>query len=353
MDHNSHNLRAQLHRGTSEGVLSAKEIMEMEFPPQRHLVKGLIAVGCNLLAGKAKIGKSWLALQLAIAVSLGKPLFGSKMVQKTGVLYLALEDTPRRIRKRLSMTLKEQEHPSNLFFQTECPRASAGGLAAVERFRQSYQDLGLIIIDTFARFRDVPNSSKNSYQEDYKAIAGLKTIADNHEITMLIIHHLRKFDNKEDPLDNISGTTGITAATDANIALMRDRKSYSAIMYVEGRDIERQEIGLTFDHDTVSWRLTSPTEALSPERRQIVELLQKAKADDRTLSPKEIADTLGKKYDATRQLLFKMLDDGEVDCVGRGAYTVSNDDMDYNDNGDDNDINGNNDNNGNNQLLSL
>lgn len=335
--------------GRSSLAFSAEQIMAMELPPQRHLVKGIIAVGCNLLAGKPKIGKSWLALQIAISVSLGKPLFENISVERKGVLYLALEDNRRRIQKRLSMTLKESERPPNLYFQTDCPRASNGGLMVIRDFLQSHSDAGLIIIDTLARFRDIPGSNKNSYLADYDAISSLKKIADDHEITVLIIHHLRKFDNSEDPLDNISGTTAISGATDANIVLARDRKSNVATMYVEGRDIERQEIDLKFDRETVSWCLTSPIEKLSPERREIAELLERAKAANKTMSPKEIADTLGKKSESIRQLLLKMVDDGDIECIGRGAYTISkiSNNIDHNNN---NDII---DHNGNNQLLSL
>ena len=307
----------------SPAAVSAKELMNMDFPPQRHLVKGIIAVGCNLLAGKPKIGKSWLALQIAISVALGSPLFGKIVVQKEGVLYLALEDNLRRIKKRLSMKLEEFEMPSNIYFRTECERASAGGLNTIEQFLIEHPDVGLVIIDTLARFRDVAGMNKNSYLADYDAITKLKKIADTHEIAILIIHHLRKFDNTEDPLDNISGTTGITGATDANIVLARDRKNNIATMYVEGRDVERQEISLKFDGNTVTWCLTSPVEQLSPERRAIVELLQKAAKENKTMSPKEIADALGKKGDSIRQLLMKMVDD-EIECVGRGQYTIPN-----------------------------
>lgn len=343
MDQKSECLDIKSMTALSATTLSAEQIMAMEFPPQRHLVKGIIAVGCNLLAGKPKIGKSWLALQIAICASLGKPLFGSIAVQQTGVLYLALEDNVRRLKKRLSMSLNESEHPSNLFFQTEIPRASAGGLADLEEFLKSHPDpdVGLVIIDTLAKFRDVPRSNNNSYLADYEAIASLKKIADKYQITILIIHHLRKFDNSEDPLDNISGTTGISGATDANIVLARDRLSYSAIMYVEGRDVERQEIGLKFDRDTVSWCLTNPIENLSPERREIAELLQRAKDKNKTMSPKEIADALGKKGNAIRQLLMSMVDADEIVCVGHGAYTIpnNNNNIDNNDNTHNNDNN--------------
>jgi RecA-family ATPase len=319
---------------------SADQIMAMDLPPQRHLVKGILSEGCNLLAGKPKMGKSWLALQIGISVSLGKPLFNKIIVQRKGVLYLALEDNDRRIKKRLMRTLKESERPSNLYFETKCPRASLDGLSTVTGFLQSHPDVGLVIIDTLARFRDVPKSNKSTYLEDYGTISSLKKIADDGQITILIIHHLRKMDNSEDPLDNISGTTGLTGATDTNLVLSRDRKGNTATLLIEGRDVERKELTLKFDRDTVAWCLTSPIERLSPERREIVELLQKAKEANKTMSPKEIAEVSGKKGESIRQLLMNMSEDGEIECVGRGAYTIpdnidhidDNDHINHNDN---------------------
>lgn len=325
----------------SNKAKSAEEIMSMELPPQRHLVRGILSEGCNLLAGKPKMGKSWLALQIGISVSLGKPLFNKCMVEKKGVLYLALEDNFRRIKKRLTRTLIESERPANLYFEPECPRASAGGTMMIKEFIQNHPDVGLIIIDTLARFRDVPKSNKNTYLEDYEAINSLKKIADDKQISILIIHHLRKFDNSEDPLDNISGTTGISGATDTNIVLSRDRKGNGAVMFIEGRDVERREIGLKFDRETVTWCLTSQIDKMSPERRDIVELLQKSKESGKTMSPKEISDKLGKKGESIRQLLMKMADDGDVEYIGRGTYTIP----DNNNNIDNNDHINNNDNN--------
>ena len=131
-------------------------------------------------------------------------------------------------------------------------------------------------------------------------------------------------DNPEDPFDNISGTTGLSGATDANLVLIRDRKGNDAKLFIEGRDIERQEILLRFDPNTVTWCLASPIERLSPERREIIDLLQKAKDAGKTVSPKEIAEKLEKPGESVRQLLHKMIDAEEVICVGRGAYSIPN-----------------------------
>ena len=44
---------------------AADELMAMEFAPPRWAVPGFLAEGVSLLAGPPKVGKSWLALDLA------------------------------------------------------------------------------------------------------------------------------------------------------------------------------------------------------------------------------------------------------------------------------------------------
>ena len=50
---------------------SAADLMAKEFDPIAWLVPGLIPEGLMILAARPKIGKSWLALDLAIATSAG------------------------------------------------------------------------------------------------------------------------------------------------------------------------------------------------------------------------------------------------------------------------------------------
>ena len=51
------------------------------------------------LGGSPKVGKSWMALQLCLAVCDGKGFLGRKTAQAE-VLYLALEDGPQRLHSR-------------------------------------------------------------------------------------------------------------------------------------------------------------------------------------------------------------------------------------------------------------
>jgi hypothetical protein len=52
-------------------TLTAAELLGLDLPPIRWSVAGLVPEGVTLLAGKPKLGKSWMALGIAIAISTG------------------------------------------------------------------------------------------------------------------------------------------------------------------------------------------------------------------------------------------------------------------------------------------
>lgn len=56
---------------------SARELSEMELPPIRHVVEGLLPMGMGVLVAKPKLGKSWMVLDLCLAVAQGSRFWGS------------------------------------------------------------------------------------------------------------------------------------------------------------------------------------------------------------------------------------------------------------------------------------
>jgi hypothetical protein len=87
---------------------TAADITAMEFAPPRWAVPGVISEGVNLLCGPPKVGKSWMSLALGVDVARGDPAFGAIAVEAGPVLYLALEDTARRLQTRLGKVLGER-----------------------------------------------------------------------------------------------------------------------------------------------------------------------------------------------------------------------------------------------------
>ena len=80
-------------------IWTLAELYATHFPPPAFVVDNLLPHGLTILAGRPKLGKSWLALQIAGAVGSGGEVLG-RPVTRGKVLYLALEDTARRLRDR-------------------------------------------------------------------------------------------------------------------------------------------------------------------------------------------------------------------------------------------------------------
>src|SRR5262249_19836819 len=81
-------------------MVSLQELKAMTFEPLKYVVPGIFVEGLTLLAGKPKIGKSWLVLHAALAVARGGFTLGELHCKQGDVLYLALEDSERRLRSR-------------------------------------------------------------------------------------------------------------------------------------------------------------------------------------------------------------------------------------------------------------
>lgn len=301
--------------GEAITTISAEVLQSKEFPPLRYAVDGYLAEGLSLLAGKPKIGKSWMALDFAMAVSTGGLALGSVPCRKGPVLYCALEDNYRRLQRRMNKLYGDVEHwPPGLHFTTQVRRLGDGLIDDLRDWIEAHRPK-LVIIDTFAGVR--PQSRREGYDADYAALSPLQEMAGELGVAILVIHHLRKMPG-DDPFDMISGTTGLTGAVDTPFVLHRGKQGVT--LYGRGREIEEMEQAVEFVGGM--WKVLGDAAEVrrSEERSAILEILSSA---DGPMGPKEIADALGWKTDNVKQLLFKMHKDGEVKKRGRGRYCVA------------------------------
>ena len=95
----------------SVNVFDIDSLIAETFQPLNWAVNGLLPEGCVLFAGRPKLGKSWLVLQLALAVASGGKALGSIPAEQGDVLYLALEDTKRRLQSRVKTLLRSSPVP--------------------------------------------------------------------------------------------------------------------------------------------------------------------------------------------------------------------------------------------------
>lgn len=304
---------------------TAAELATMDLSEPKWAIPGIVCEGLTILAGGQKLGKSWLAFAIALAIAMGTKVLGKIDVLQGDVLYLALEDTKRRLKDRLLKLLQGEEAPSRLTIFTEWPAMDDIGLDWLQKWLESKPEARLIIIDTLKKVRPPRARNGNVYDEDYDFMGGLKALADEFGIAILVLHHVRKA-TAEDIFDMVSGSIGLTGAADATLVLTRDRGRQQGLLHLTGRDVEEQAkddaMALEWDVETGGWTLigTAAEVALSEERRQIIELLDMAQ---RWLSSKQISDMLNKNYNTTRVLLMKMAQAGQIQAFGGKYATVS------------------------------
>ncbi|MCL6447618.1 MAG: bifunctional DNA primase/polymerase [Armatimonadetes bacterium] len=304
--------------------ITDKELLEKVFPEPIWLIPDLLPTGLTLLAGRSKIGKSWLALNIAVAVASGGRIL-DRQVKQAGVLYLSLEDTQRRLKDRLSSVLQGAPPPGKITFFTSWPRIDQDGLTLLREWLAANPGTKLVIVDVLQKIR--PPRSKNSgvYADDYAVMSSLKSVADEFEIAVLVIHHLNQ-GASTDFLTLISGSEGIPGGADTSWVLLRERGRADATLKVTGRDIVidgEAGFALEFDRTTTSWQLLGNAEDYrrSQERQEIIDVLKENLVP---MSPKEVAKILGKDYGRVARLMNLMAQDGELTQPAYGKYNQSN-----------------------------
>ena len=224
-------------------TVDAETLLSTPMSKTMFIVETSITTGAHVLS---KIGKSWLMLWLGLQVSQGLPVWGMK-TQQCDVLYLSLEDTHRRIKDRLyNLT---DDAPRNLHFAVMCGLIGNGLEEQITDFLKEYPKTKLVIIDTLQKVRDSNGGTGKTgmYGNDYDDISSIKRIADEYSIAIILVHHLRKLKDGDDPFNEVSGSTGIIGAADTNFILKRKRSDNTATLLVSGRDVEYQELTLQFN----------------------------------------------------------------------------------------------------------
>ena len=301
-----------------DGLITARELQTKQFKPVRIILPKLIPEGVTILAGKPKMGKSWLMLDVCVAVAGDRFVLGDKKPVQGDVLYLALEDNQRRLKKRMDKLMGDYSWPERLDLHTEWKRLDQDGLEDIEEWCKAKPERRLICIDTLAKMRPLVGRNEQAYAADYRAIEGLQRIAGQYQVGIVLTHHLRKASSEDDAFDDVSGTLGLTGAADT-IVIMK-RHSGMVKVYVRGRDIEEGEFAAEFNKDTCRWRIVGAADDVfcSQERQAILTALKDA---GRPMSvPELMAVTERHDRHALYNLLYKMAKTGEVTQPSRGQW---------------------------------
>lgn len=234
--------------------ISSVEIMNTPMKKQRFIVYGMIYPGIHILSGDPKISKSWMMLDMCLAVAKGEDFFGRK-TERGQVVYMALEDTFVSLQSRMYELTDEPSE--NLFFTLLANSIGSGLEEDLRDCKKMFPDLKMVVIDTLQKIR---NNIDTKYGADYQELSILKGIADQLEIAIVLVHHNRKA-RDSNPNNLISGTNGIAGCADG--LLVFTRNSENAKLHISGRGAPSLELNLK--REKSKWILLDDAPEITPD----------------------------------------------------------------------------------------
>ena len=303
-------------------IINAQDLTKKEFMPLKWAVDGLLPAGLAILGGQPKVGKSILALNLALSITIGGVALGKIKVKQGSVLYLALEDPERRLQGRITNTnisgVDSSDDLSRLDIVTQIPRQHEGGLDFINWWLDAHQDARLVIIDTLQKFRKLLSGRNDRYSEDYDALSDIKKLADKHDVTILVIHHLKKGLDPTDWVNNYSGSMGISGTADTLLQMARARTHDGGILHRTGRDVEEKDFGLKLDG--FCWILSdNPEEFTQPKwKRDILDYVR----EHGETTPIQLSKDFDISLETAQQNLHRLFREGLLRKVRRGVYDM-------------------------------
>jgi len=286
------------------------ELNTAVFPEPVWAVPGILPVGLCFLAGRPKVGKSWLALQIAHAVGTGGQVFGER-VKKGKALYLALEDSPRRLQERS----RKQRIPShaNISYLMEWPAFYVeGGLTRLQD-KVKENEYTLVIIDTLSRA--LGKTDQLDLAQMTEVLGSIQKDALWHDVTILAIDHHRKSNGSPaSPIDDLLGSTGKSAVGDALLGLYKERGKQEVTLMITGRDLEEKELVLRWDGLTCSWQLVGEAGKVRENtgKALILRAIQELEGLGELATSTNIAKYVDRSQSYVAHLLADLLNDGEV-----------------------------------------
>ena len=294
----------------------------MRFKPISWIIPDIIAAeGVTLLCSKPKFGKSWLVYDLCIAATADRYTLGEKKPMQGDVLYLALEDSKRRLQRRMTKLLPsfQGNWPEKLIMTTEWRRLHEGGLDDIRDWHERTKAKGgkpiMVAIDVLAKVRK-PTGNKPVYESDYDALTGLHRLAHELGIAIVVVHHTRKMAS-DDLMETVNGSYGITGAVDT-VIVMAD-KAGGAVLDIRGRDVEAAEFAIQFSKDACRWTIlgTAADVHQSEQRKAIIAALVD---NGEPMRIGELMAATWMKRNPLELLLSKMVKAQSIKRTGFGRY---------------------------------
>lgn len=285
-----------------KNVRSLADLQRMTFNDTKFIIPGVLPVGNIILSARPKMRKTWLALQLGMAIATGGK-FLDWTCEQGEVLFLGLEDNERRIKSRIrtlqtftmnapdlsgfrywtggmSTNANGQLYVSDPQEAAETmamfPRGEAG-VDALDQYLDQFPKTIAIFIDTYAHFKG-KSANRDVYERDYEAMMPITKLAARRQKLIMPVTHDKKGlagQTTADFMEDVTGSAGNTGGSDGVMSIKGKRgvqdENEARKLYLAGRDVPHDfECDMTFDAERGGW-LTSARQDTRVAIRTILE----------------------------------------------------------------------------------
>lgn len=227
--------------------INGSELVNVPSIENDEIINDFLSVGVTLLCAPQKMGKTFFCLQLSNAIASGEDFLGYK-VNQGRVVYCALEDTKEKIKKRYETFGFEASKNIDFVFFTDIKEFNLE--SEIERFKDRYSNIKLVVIDTFAKMRN--KNAEANYLLEYDEVSKIHALALKYGIAILLVTHVNKQIDYFNPFDSIYGSRGVTAAADGMVVILKERNELRLKnLFVIGKDIPEQKLYLKQDNHLI------------------------------------------------------------------------------------------------------
>ncbi len=204
-----------------------------------NIIEGIMkSNGLYCLVAEPKVGKSFLALQIANSLTNNKEFLGFK-VNPTPVLYISTELSSLQLKERLNITGYEFSHNSFFFLEKDSEHRlclTDDLQLELKEFSEKYNGK-FVIVDIMCGIDYGYELDINNYSDVMKKMFDkYRELSKKYNLTFLLVHHL----NKE---GKTLGSTGIDGNMNGILTLINNKDNTYTLKIVN-RDFEEQSLNL-------------------------------------------------------------------------------------------------------------
>ena len=321
-------------------VLTAADVLKLDIPAPDMLFEGFPVprYGASLIVGAPKSGKTVLAVQEALSIASGAPLFENYRVKHNPPLPANTDPRPA---KGVPVMLVEQDDPSGAATVQAILKRLKGakdlpfhlvervpftfGPALLEWLEKQIAalKLQLIILDSYTALRGSRAQGGDIVKAEQNDLTLLDEVSKRRLCGIQIIHHASKGSAALGWDSNAAGSFAMTAATEAQIHVSRFRDLNGAaperLVRIRGRHAEDAEMVLRFQKETLDYALV--IDGAAAEHYPLLLEIHSA-LEFGTFTPKQLLEATGVSRATANRHIARLHRAGALTKLDHGRYEL-------------------------------